>query len=87
MLFYMASLRMFTVMSVSVYTYIYHTHFNSYVFSGINIPQQIYLCLRNAHFAGFVHLFFFFFLASTNSTMLYVLYFYSRGNFIFLFLK
>lgn len=86
MLFYMASLRMFTVMSVSVYTYIYHTHFNSYVFSGINIPQQIYLCLRNAHLAGFVH-FFFFFLASTNSTMLYVLYFYPWGNFIFLFLK
>lgn len=81
MLFYMASLRMFTVMSVSVYTYIYHTHFNSYVFSGINIPQQIYLCLRNAHLAGFVH--FFFFLASTNSTMLYVLYFYPWGNFIF----
>lgn len=50
---------MFTVISVSVYTYIYHTHFNSYVFSGINIPQQIYLCIRNAHFAGFVHFFFF----------------------------
>lgn len=72
---------MFTVISVSVYTYIYHTHFNSYVFSGINIPQQIYLCIRNAHFAGFVHFFFFF--ASKNSTMLYVLYFYPWGNFIF----
>lgn len=82
MLSYMASLRMFTVTSVSVYTYIYHTHFNSYVFSGMNIPQQIYLCIHNVHFGSFVHLFF----ASTNSTILYVLYFFPWGSFIFFFL-